>query len=362
MRGFIIVLIMISFWGCKPYSKSDIYNDTAKVEKDELVHEKNSLEWWYFTGHLKEKNGERKFGVEYVFFHTNPFGAKDYTLMNFAITDPQTQKFYFDYEINQLKHKLKTKNPIEISTPNNGSTCKLTGFEGNYEILGSMKNHSAAINLSTTNTKKAILHENRGYKKYGDLAEAGYYSYTRLQTAGFIELNGEKIEVEGLLWYDRQWNCGDVYGGRVSWDWMAIQLNETGDDIMAYQITTPRVDENKIFGGTFLNNNIQLDLKKDDLEMIPIKFWKSTETNTTYPIAWNVKLPKQNIDLTIEALVDNQELSFRFGAYKMKYWEGMCNVTGTKNGIAVTGNAYLEMTNRKIANKIEDEIYLTKKP
>ena len=52
------MIAFLMIFGCKPYDKKDVYNEAAVVETDELVHEKNSLEWWYFTGHLKEKNGE----------------------------------------------------------------------------------------------------------------------------------------------------------------------------------------------------------------------------------------------------------------------------------------------------------------
>jgi len=31
---------------------------------------------------------------------------------------------------------------------------------------------------------------------------------------------------------------------------------------------------------------------------------------------------------------------------KLNYWEGMCRVTGTCHGQSVTGNAYVEITNR----------------
>jgi hypothetical protein len=40
----------------------------------------------------------------------------------------------------------------------------------------------------------------------------------------------------------------------------------------------------------------------------------------------------------------------------------MCKVTGTKDGKDVTGNAYLEMTNRRISNKIEKDLLANQTP
>jgi predicted secreted hydrolase len=46
--------------------------------------------------------------------------------------------------------------------------------------------------------------------------------------------------------------------------------------------------------------------------------------------------------------VPNQELGLRlFKVLNLYYWEGMCRVTGTHHGQPVTGNAYVEITNRK---------------
>lgn len=355
-RLFYIGLLAAIVMGCKPYTKSDLYEAKANPEKDELLHEKNSLEWWYFTGHLNEVNGDRTFGVEYVFFHTTPLGGKDYTLMNMALTDPQSQTFYYDYEINRRKKRMRTESQINLYTPNDGDSCFLSGELGSYNIQGKMKNHPIAYTLTTTPKKTVLLNDEIGYEKYGELAEAGYYSYTRLATTGTIEYKGESIPVEGTLWYDRQWNCGDVYGGRVSWDWMALQL-DNGDDIMVYQITTPRIEGNKIYGGTYFPaDESQKELTNENLQLTPTRFWSSEKTGVSYPIDWEVTLPEQEINLSVKAMVDEQELTFRFGAYTMKYWEGMCRVEGTKEGIPITGNAYVEMTNRRVANKVESKM------
>ena len=60
-----------------------------------------------------------------------------------------------------------------------------------------------------------------------------------------------------------------------------------------------------------------------------------------------MQVPAQGYDLTVEPLVPQQELALRFfHAFTMYYWEGMCRVKGTRNGQPVTGQAYVEITNR----------------
>ena len=107
------------------YTKSDVFTDQATLQADEPLHVKNSLEWWYLTGHLQDKNSDNTYGIEYVFFHTTPLGKSDYTLMNFAISDPQKQAFYYDYQFDRLKKRMKPALPISFATENEGAPCSL---------------------------------------------------------------------------------------------------------------------------------------------------------------------------------------------------------------------------------------------
>ena len=67
----------------------------------------------------------------------------------------------------------------------------------------------------------------------------------------------------------------------------------------------------------------------------------------TYPAKWRVQVPAKGYDLVVEPLIPNQELSLRlFKVFNLRYWEGMCRVTGTHHGAPVTGQAYVEITNR----------------
>ena len=52
-------------------------------------------------------------------------------------------------------------------------------------------------------------------------------------------------------------------------------------------------------------------------------------------MAWKIKIPKQNLDLTVRARFSNQELA----ASPFSYWEGSVSVEGSR-----TGRGYLEMT------------------
>ena len=230
-----------------------------------------------------------------------------------------------------------------------------TGFAGNYQVKANMKTHAVAAQLSTIPVKPVLMHSGIGYEQYGESARAGYYSYPRLQTQGWIEIEGEKIEVEGELWYDRQWNCMGVWHNKLGWDWMSIQLDNQ-EEIMVYQVNDFREQRNQILGGTYYTATLEnIHLTDNEIELEPTKFWTSDKSGVTYPIQWKLQIPSHDIDLKIEAQIPHQELQLKYRVFSMEYWEGMCAAEGTIGDQIVKGDSYIEMTKRKLMNKFMEQ-------
>jgi predicted secreted hydrolase len=332
----------------KPTTKNDVFPGRAQLPQEEAPHVLNSLEWWYFTGHLKDIATGENFGVEYVFFHFSPDGKQDYQMVNFALTDPQTQQFRYDYDMGKLPAPLASTLPISLSEQKASQAWTLTGQEGRYQLQARMAAHPGhAIRLSTTPAKPVLLHGGTGYEQYGAVAQAGYYSFPRLAATGTIEVDGKPHQVVGELWYDRQWNCGGVNKKNVAWDWLSIQLNETKEDLMLYKVHNTKTGEHIGGGSHFGAKGENLHLAEADFQLEPLTYWTSPTSKKKYPAKWRVSVPSQGYELTVEPLVPNQELSLRlFKVLNLHYWEGMCRVTGTRHGKPVTGNAYVEITNR----------------
>lgn len=345
------LLLLMS--ACNPFVyKYDVYPEVANPVKDEAVHALNSLEWWYYTGHLYDLDSNA-YGVEYVFFHYTTFPKKDNYLINIAISDPQNEAFYYDYEF------FRTRNPTEAGvTPLDLSkgTYNLQGHMGRYRLSGDMQRHPAGINLETIPLKDVVLQDGTGYEKYGDLAVAGYYSFPRLDTKGYIYINGDTIAVSGELWYDRQWNCGNkLLSPKVSWDWLSIHFNERDEELMVYNVEDRR-SEIILFGGSYHGaDGLVQDLGDGDIFMTPLEYWESPESGRNYPTKWKVEVPKIAADLIVEALYPHQELVLKRMGLKLPYWEGMCKVSGTINDKEIKGNAYLEMTNKPRVEKSKSD-------
>ncbi len=324
----------------------------AELPHEEAPHPQNSLEWWYVTGHLRDEASGEQFGIEYVFFHFNlKDGKQDWQMVNVALTDPQGQRFNYDYKLRRLPRLLPDSLPLRLREHKAGKTWAFDGQEGKYQLQAAFTgeaNAAYALDLTTTPTRPAVLHGGgTGYENYGAGIMAGYYSYPRLATTGTLLVAGKTHQVRGELWYDRQWNCAAVVNKDTGWDWLSLQLDAPQQELMLYSLNNRRTGE-QLRGGTQSGAaQASAHLAAADFQLTPLTYWTSPKSKKKYPATWRVQVPGQGYDLTVEPLVPQQELSLRFfHAFTLHYWEGMCRVTGTQNGQPVTGKAYVEITNR----------------
>lgn len=349
MKTRLIFVMLILFVGaCKiPYNKKDVFEEKAQLPKDEAPHIKNSLEWWYFTGHMRDEKKDKTLGVEYVVFHFNPTNLKGGWMVNMAVSDPETKEFYYDHQFFPKKKREFMDLPLDFSWSKKQFSSRLKGQNGFYELGGHFSKDSISMNLNTRAEKEVVLHDGIGYENYGDIARAGYYSYPRLKTKGEINLNGEKYNVSGNLWYDRQWNCSGVFDKKVAWDWFSIQFEETQSELMLYRLYSLK-DSTVIFGGTYTDaNNESVFLENNQINIKEINHWISPDSKAKYPVEWEIEVPEVGLKTNLKTLFPNQELELNFGPLtEFYYWEGMCEANGTINNQQVSGTSYVEMTNR----------------
>ncbi|MEM6362043.1 MAG: lipocalin-like domain-containing protein [Bacteroidota bacterium] len=350
----ILFACLLFLIGCKfvPYNGNDKYTDKADLGIDEAPHIRNSLEWWYYTGHLMDVETGKGYGLEFVFFHFNPRNKKDYIMVNFAITDSSSQKFYFDYKIKTLTDLLKDDLPINLSYEDKKESYTLTGQMGEYQLSGKMGDYDISVDLLTKPQKPAALHSGTGYENYGGYATAGYYSYPRLSATGSLRIGSHNMNVTGELWYDRQWNCIGVWQREVAWDWFSVQLDDPKEELMLYRVY--HIGDNAtIYGGTyFKTDGSVVDLENGDIVLNELEYWDSKKSKVRYPVKWSLEVKSLSLSMELEAVLLEQELALKFSPiHKLYYWEGMCNATGNLKGKAITGNSYIEITNRSVVNK-----------
>ncbi len=241
----------------------------------------------------------------------------------------------------------------------------LIPFQYSLEISGNSQQDSEPMNLAVDMDclKKPLIVGADGVIELGkDQRTSFYYCLSKLAVFGSISLHGITEDITGFAWIDHQW--GDFlnqkqppYGLVVSYEWFSIKLNDNREILAGDtwdQDTGERINQSFSNGLNLLNSDGTLELL-EDYSIIPNCFWNDDQTNKVFASKWHIVETSKSIDITITPLYAKQMM--RVGEdYPIiqqildriipgsSFWEGVCTVSGTINGVLVQGKAYVELT------------------
>ncbi|HJS75435.1 MAG TPA: lipocalin family protein, partial [Vicinamibacteria bacterium] len=194
--------------------------------------------------------------------------------------------------------------------------------------------------LRTRPKKPLVFQGPRGFSRKGESegAASHYYSITRLATEGEVTLGGERFEVEGESWMDKEFSSAQLAENQVGWDWFSLRLDD-GRELMLYLM---RAQDGSIdyANGTVVDAQGGASyLARSDFEVDVLDHWTSPETSARYPSRWRIRIA--GLDLEVSAFVADQENRSRLprGVY---YWEGAVAIE-TRDGTA-RGRGFVELT------------------
>lgn len=321
---------------------------------DHGPHPDFQTEWWYYTGNVQDESGAR-FGYQLTFFRravtpTMPGRASDWAtnqiyFAHFAITDAQSNTHGESEIFSRGAAGLAgAEAPSESGTPfrvwiENWSVDALSPDGSDVRLRAD--DGKMSLDLTLRSEKPPVLHGDRGLSRASDrIGDAAYYfSYTRLATEGTLKVNGKAFAVHGLSWMDHEFATTGLGPNAAGWDWFSIQLDDQRE-VMFFQIRNKDGSIEPMSGGTLIEADGRTrELKIDDVKIMVESTWKSAWSGGTYPGAWRLEIPSEQIDLRLRPLIPDQELRVSF-----VYWEGAVEIEGTSNGKPVRGDGYVEMT------------------
>jgi len=299
--------------------------------QDEAPH-KEQMEWWYYTGRLANSGGGH-YGFELTFFQPRIAGRFIH-IVHLAVTDMVNKKYD---PVMQVTADPIPKQPAKGFKLKVGDT-EASGHAGQDHIKAKMEGY--AFDLSLKSTKPVTLQYGTGWMKVGSDKPFYYYSYTNMAAKGWFSVAGKKEQVTGKVWMDHQWGTiGKGYG----WDWFSLRLDDDSE-LMLFKV---RRDGKDGFGGGTLTrkDGTSLPLAKGDFTVTNTGSWTSPHTKTKYSHGWKISVPPLKLDATVTPLLADQEFSHTL-AGSPTYWEGLCDVKGTREGKTLTGHAYVEITGK----------------
>jgi len=378
-------------WEELPYYPDGTSIEFTDDEGKHLPHTYYPVEWWYANFHLTGDSGKEY--AAFVAFFKNP------TMKLFSIADLDQEITYTDQELGGFlfayEHWLdlrycKLLGGIDgISTERSldpsirqaagglptgslpGATSSHQQIDASYTkdvAVGSyvcdrwfnktqdgellpyaydlyVKGRDEALMLLDVDmqaTKAPLIVGENGIIGDGADIWSYYYSHTRVDVEGTLKVHGTTEEVTGMAWIDHQW--GGATLDLVTWDWFSIQLDNMTDIMVANAYVDGVPDPDFIGGLNYFDADCNHE-SLDDYAVVPTQFWLDEESLRVFGTQWHITESSKNIDLILTAEYENQMMPITPGYFfPLSFWEGTCSVTGTIDGVPVSGKAYAELT------------------
>jgi predicted secreted hydrolase len=325
--------------------------------EDHGPHPQYRNEWWYVTGNLDAAGGER-FGFELTIFRfalapadrsesaetQSAWTSNEVYIGHFAVTDATAGEFHVAERHARAALGLAgaEARPLRVWVEDwwLGATAKGASAYASGPLRLHAAHRGVELSLSLQALKPPVLNGIAGLSQKS--AEPGnasyYYSISRLQAEGGLSIAGERYAVSGLAWLDREWGSSALSTEQDGWDWFALQLSD-GSELMFYRLRRAGGTDDPHSAGTWIPKQGPSEhLSQNDVRIEVRDYWDSPKGGR-YPNAWTIGVPRLDLRLDIDPVLDAQELETT-----VRYWEGAVDATGSRSGNAVEGRGYVELT------------------
>ncbi len=319
--------------------------------RDHGAHLRYKTEWWYYTGHLRSKEGE-PFGYQLTFFRAgvrqpDPRARSAWALhtiyfAHLALSDITRKRFLFREKANRGALGLAGADEGRLKVWIESWRAQMEGDTHHLQA----RDEGLGLNLTLTPRKPPALHGENGFSRKAALSAAAsyYFSLTRLDTKGRLTLGERSLEVTGSSWMDHEFFTQTLAPEQTGWDWFALQLDD-GREVMLYLLRRRDGSIDPASSGTLVDPQGQVrHLKLADFQITPTATWKSPHSQAVYPAGWKLEIPSAGYSLTLTPTLADQEI--RAGeAGAITYWEGQVKVEGQcGQQQPITGLGYVELT------------------
>jgi predicted secreted hydrolase len=316
---------------------------------DHGPHPEFKNEWWYVTGNLSGPDGT-PYGYELTIFRSAmtppsdsaapPAGGtgwrtNQFYMAHFALTDGGREVFRSAERFARGGAGLAGAQAEPFRVWLEAWSMRSVGTE-TFPVRLRAQDDDVAIDLQITPEKPKVLQGDRGLSQKGPGSgnASYYYSYTRLATEGTVVAGGDSVRVEGTSWLDREWSTSALGPNQEGWDWFALQLDD-GRDLMYYQLRNDDGSPSRFSEGVLVDSaGNSKPIERTDVSLEVLDTWTTPDGRRTYPVAWRLRVPEDDLDLRVEALFPDQELDV-----SVRYWEGAVRLEGS-----AAGRGYVELT------------------
>ncbi|MGC5703116.1 iron ABC transporter permease [Pseudomonas sp. NFXW11] len=305
---------------------------------DHAAHDGFRIEWWYLTADLSDAQG-RHFGVQWTLFRSalraapeQPgWGAPLVWLGHAAATSAQSHHAAERYARGGVGQAGVTGQPFQAWIDD----WQLRSQDSAGDPLARMQVQASgpgfAYRLQLTSQRPLVLQGEGGYSRKSEQGQASYYySQPFFQASGELQIDGQRYQVSGPAWLDREWSSQPLAADQSGWDWFSLHL-DSGERLMLFRVRE-RAGAPYI-SGTWINADGSTQHLGPGQVQLTAQDYSEVE-GRRLPTTWGVKIPDKGLDIHTRAL--NAQAWMKLS---IPYWEGPVQVEGSHGG-----SGYLEMT------------------
>jgi predicted secreted hydrolase len=332
----VLILLVPTLLGCgekAPYGLAQVH-----FPKDEGAHPGSAMEWWYLNATVSDNLGHQ-YTAMLAYFNKTSMRPP---LKIISIADLDAEVFYHEVPfISQLIAAKPDYAEGKLDLRWNDYDRWYRTDQASYHYSLQARGATIGFSFDLVQEKEPLMVGGDGLIEWTK-GSTYYYSLTRLEVDGQIEIKGEIIDVSGIGWMDHQWMEDTAEKG---WQWFSIQLDDE-TDIICWNICD--------LDGTVESSDLTMMLANGsiyhtaDIELEATDTWMSPDTDQTYGMTWTLREPKRDLDLEIQTRFPEQEIILlkEVPQYTWHIWEGGTTVSGQIDGSPVSGVGYAELVPR----------------
>jgi predicted secreted hydrolase len=302
------------------------------------------VEWWYANFHLTGDSG-KEYGA-FICFFKNPNGRL------LAISDVEQKQNYTSTvpaaPLNTSTTELDITYTDEPTSPdrwyNITENSNMVPFQYKLIADGVAAEDSQAIklDLNMRSLKAPMMAGGDGLVTIG-AGWSYYYSHTKMDVSGSLQVHGITENVTGYAWIDHQWGAFRI-DETHRWEWFSIKLDDLREIMVGNLWIDGQLQGDYAGGLNLLNADCSLELLGNHT-ITTLAHWIDPETDRVYSQKWRIQQASNNTDLIVTAAYNEQLIPTGPGfILPGSFWEGVCLVSGTIGGSPVNGKAYVEVT------------------
>jgi len=331
---------------------STSYRPRLGFPRDHGRHSSFQTEWWHLCGNL-ESEGGREWGYQFTVFRYCP-GFRpgrdlfrvfpfDCYLAHVILTNCQERDFRFfeAYGTPLLGYARAAEDQLHLWT------CHWSLSEQDGQIQLTAEKDGFGTELTLISRKGPVFQGQNGYCLKGPIPGQAsvHYSMPSLGTAGILKWQGEPFPVKGKSWLDREWGT-QLFSGKVEgWNWVCLHLDNDHEIMLFPMLMGDEKILDTSYGAIISPEGGSKSLTARDYQVDSTGSWRSEKTGPVYPMGWLVRIPSEDVRITVEPeLKEHEQVISAITLVGIDYWEGPVRTTGTMKGKRVRGRGYVELT------------------